>query len=87
MSDDKGLDDKIISVHIDDPSYRHYTHIRELPPHTLLELKRFFEDYKILENKKVTVQEFQGPEQAFGVIRAGLEGYTKRQSAGGKAVK
>mgnify|MGYP003334461727 CR=1 FL=1 len=83
MADDKGLDDKIIAVHADDPAYRHYKHIDELPPHTLLELKRFFEDYKILENKQVKVQDFQGPEQAQKVIRDGLEGYRQLRARKG----
>src|SRR5438128_3512066 len=33
MRDDKGLDDKVIAVHMDDPAYNQYTHIREVPPH------------------------------------------------------
>lgn len=37
-------DDKIIAVCADDPEYRHYTDIRELPPHRLAEIRRFFED-------------------------------------------
>ncbi len=77
MQDDKGLDDKIIAVHVDDPAFRHYRHINELPPHTLLELRRFFEDYKVLENKWVSVQEFEGPDVALKTIREGLEGYKK----------
>lgn len=75
MRDDKGLDDKIIAIHLDDPAVAHYTHIREVPPHALTELKRFFMDYKTLEKKEVVVEELQGPFEANKTIRAGLEGY------------
>ena len=75
MRDDKGIDDKIIAVHLDDPAFRDYSHIREVPQHTLLELRRFFEDYKQLENKKVEIDELQGPFEAAKVIRAGIQGY------------
>ena len=75
MKDDKGLDDKIIAVHLDDPAYAQYSHIRELQPHVLLELRRFFEDYKTLENKTVTVKDFMGPFEANKVIRESIEGY------------
>jgi inorganic pyrophosphatase len=77
MRDEKGLDDKIIAVHLDDPAMRDYTHIRELPPHSLVELKRFFEDYKQLEDKRVEVHEFDGPEEANQVIREALVGYER----------
>jgi inorganic pyrophosphatase len=75
MRDEKGIDDKIIAVHLDDPAYAHYSHIREVPPHTLLELRRFFEDYKALEKKEVEVDELQGPFEATKVIRESLRAY------------
>ncbi len=81
MRDDKGLDDKIIAVHLDDPAVSDYTHIRELPQHQLKELRRFFEDYKSLEGKEVTVEDFQGPYEAVKAIRAGLEGYRQLRAA------
>jgi inorganic pyrophosphatase len=55
--------------------YEQYTHINQLPPHSLLELKRFFEDYKTLERKTVTVSDFEGPDVANKVIRDGLACY------------
>jgi inorganic pyrophosphatase len=77
MVDEKGLDDKIIAVHLDDPAVRDISHIRELPPHTLKELERFFLDYKTLENKRVDVKAFDGPFEANKIIREALEAYKK----------
>jgi inorganic pyrophosphatase len=77
MRDDKGLDDKIIAVHMDDPAVSQYSHICEIPPHTLLELRRFFEDYKVLEKKQVIVEEFEGPFEANKILRNALVDYVK----------
>ena len=76
MRDEKGLDDKIIAISLFDPAYSQYTHIRELPPHQLAELKRFFEDYKTLEKKSVVVEDFLGPFEANRAIRESLKCYT-----------
>jgi len=68
MIDQGEADDKIIAVHVDDPEYSHYKSVDELPPHRMIEVKRFFEDYKVLENKSVKVEKFLGRDEAFGVI-------------------
>ncbi|KDO70970.1 hypothetical protein CISIN_1g027710mg [Citrus sinensis] len=44
MIDQGEKDDKIIAVCADDPEFRHYKDIKELPPHRLAEIRRFFED-------------------------------------------
>jgi inorganic pyrophosphatase len=75
MRDDKGLDDKLIAVHADDPNYADYADVGELPAHRLRELRRFFEDYKALENKKVVVGEPQGRKLALQVLREAIRLY------------
>jgi len=41
----------------------------------LKEIRRFFEDYKALENKQVIVEDFMGPEEAIQIIKEALELY------------
>jgi inorganic pyrophosphatase len=77
MRDDRGEDDKLIAVHVNDPSVSHYRDIDQLPPHTLAELRRFFEDYKVLEQKEVVVDRFVGPAQAREIYRTAREAFRR----------
>ncbi|MGV3524431.1 MAG: inorganic diphosphatase [Candidatus Sericytochromatia bacterium] len=70
MQDNNESDDKIIAVARHDMSVNHITDISELGPHTMREIRNFFEDYKKLEKKEVVVQDLQGREQALEIIRA-----------------
>lgn len=79
MFDQGEMDDKIIAVHMDDPEYSHYTSIDELPPHCLKTLRRFFEDYKVLENKQVIIETFLGPDEALKTINDALELYQQNK--------
>lgn len=78
MRDEKGQDDKIIAVHLDDPEYSHYTDLADLPPHRLRELKRFFLDYKALEDKAVNVEGMRGRSEAQQAIRDAVALYRER---------
>lgn len=76
MMEDQGLsDEKILCVHLDDPEYKGYDHIDELQTHRLAELHRFFEDYKKLEQKEVTVEEFVGPVEAIRTVDEAIARY------------
>ena len=79
MIDDDELDDKIISVANNDMSVNYINDITELPPHFVVELRRFFEDYKKLENKHVIVQEFLGKERAYQIIKESLALYSQME--------
>lgn len=75
MSDDQGIDDKIIAVPVGDPEYSHYRDISGLAPHRMLELKQFLLDYKTLERKQVEVGDPRGPEEAGRVIEESIALY------------
>jgi inorganic pyrophosphatase len=77
MRDEKGTDDKIVAVSVHDPAFADYTHKDQLPAHVLRQVRRFFEDYKVLEQKKVIIDEMLGPPDAVAIIREALELYRK----------
>lgn len=77
MRDEKGIDDKIVAVSIGDPAFSDYTDKAQLPSHVLREVRRFFEDYKVLEQKQVVVEDLLGPEDAVRIIREALELYRR----------
>jgi inorganic pyrophosphatase len=75
MRDEKGIDDKIVAVSVRDPSFAEYTDQAQLPGHVLRQVRRFFEDYKVLEHKQVVVEGLLGPEDAVRIIKEALEMY------------
>jgi inorganic pyrophosphatase len=77
MRDEKGIDDKIVAVSVHDPAFADYTDKDQLPAHVLRQVRRFFEDYKVLEHKQVVVEDLLGPVEAFRIIREALELYRK----------
>src|SRR5271170_5225214 len=75
MMDQDELDYKVIAVGIHDPEYNTYHDVHELPRHRLAVIRRFFEDYKTLENKKVVVDDILSALDAVPVIQKSLEVY------------
>ncbi len=75
MRDEHGVDTKVIAVHFNDPAVRDYQRLTELPSHILAEIRRFFEDYKVLEGKPVAVGGDLSREQAVEVLRRAAARY------------
>lgn len=77
MRDEKGQDDKIIAVHVNDPEYASYGDVADLPRHRLLQLQRFFLDYKVLEGKEVEVDAPLGKSDALPIVRDAVDYYMR----------
>jgi len=77
MIDQGEADDKIIAVAQNDMAQSHIHNIFDLPPHTSKEIKRFFEDYKALENKEVSVEDMQGRQKAYEIVADSIELYAQ----------
>lgn len=80
MIDGNERDDKIIAVARNDMSVNYLSDLSELPPHTLVELRRFFEDYKNLEHKDVLVERFMDREKAYEIILESMKLYSEKKS-------
>src|ERR1700704_2048351 len=81
MVDSGATDDKIIAVATNDPEFSGYLEARDLPPHRLLVLRRFFQDYKQLEGKQVQVDEIRPAYAAVKVIEQSLARYKGQRDA------
>lgn len=68
MMDEDEIDDKIIAIPCEDPTWNFYTDISQLPPHYGNEITHFFEVYKGLEHKHTTTSDVLDREGAVGVI-------------------
>jgi len=75
MIDNGEQDDKIIAVAKNDMSVNYIKDLSELPPHTMKEIVRFFQDYKALEGKNVTIEQLLDRSYALKVIEESLELY------------
>ena len=82
MLDSGKRDHKILAVAVDDPEFSGFNEANELPPHRLALLRRFFQDYKMLEGKAVEVDEFQPAAAALPIINDALERYSSERRRG-----
>ncbi len=82
MRDEKGSDDKIISVAINDPTYSPISDIRQLPKHLLVEIEHFFTSYKELEGKATVSFGWSGANQARKAIEKSQRTFAKAAGSG-----
>ena len=78
MRDNGDMDEKIIAIPYNDPTYNYYTDIEQLPEHIFEEIQHFFSVYKDLENKETDVKDFGGPSEAIAVIEKCIANYEKK---------
>lgn len=77
--EDRGKQDrKILSVAETDITQAHIRGLEDLPVNFLAELRHFFEQYTILENKKVVIRDFRDKPEASAVIDQCLRDYKVR---------
>jgi inorganic pyrophosphatase len=69
MTDDKGPDEKLLTVASQDPRWRDLHSLDDVPDHLRQEISHFFATYKDLERKFVEVRGWRGQEEAMQVLR------------------
>ena len=77
MGDEKGRDEKILCVPVQDPHWNNLDDLSDVTPHLLIEIKFFFSVYKDLE-KKVGVEGWEGRKKAEQVIGEAQERFKVR---------
>jgi len=73
-------DPKIIAVNNVDPRCNFYNSLDELPKHSLIEIKNFFEHYKLLQNIEVKVFDYHGMNEAMKMIEEGKIRYQNEKN-------
>jgi len=78
MEDNGEMDEKILAVAYDDPSYKHVVSIDQISPHLLKEIQHFFEVYKQLENKVTKITGLKDAATAKELIRTCMNNYQQK---------
>lgn len=72
MSDEKGRDQKVLAVPVDDPRFADYQELSDVPSHKLEEIAYFFDRYKDLEGKEVTIGAWSGKAETLAMIEESM---------------
>jgi len=80
MRDEKGDDEKILSVPVADPHHNEIRDLSQVRAHFLREVEHFFHIYKELEGKRVETLGWEGREAALSVIQKAIDAAIKRRN-------
>lgn len=81
MIDEKGSDEKILGVPVDDPRFTHIQILADLQEHWKLEIANFFRTYKDLQGVQTDVRDWRGSDDAWRVIAESVKRYVEQLSA------
>ncbi len=75
MVDGGDRDDKIVAVPVDDPRFDTIKDLADINPHFVKEMTHFFETYKKVQKKEVSVGQWHGKDEAMKAFTRSCEMY------------
>lgn len=75
MIDGGDRDDKIVAVPVDDPRFDSVNDLSDINPHFVKEMTHFFETYKKVQKKEVSVGAWHGKDEAMKAFERSCEMY------------
>ena len=79
MIDGGERDDKVVAVPVEDPRFDNIQDIDDLNPHFQKEMSHFFETYKKVQKKEVSVGAWHGKEEAMAAFEKSCKLYTENK--------
>ncbi len=78
MMDGGESDDKLICVPVDEPRFAEIKDVKDLPEHQVKEMQNFFETYKLLQKKEVSITGVGGQKEAVETVKKGMALYQEK---------
>jgi len=79
MTDGGERDDKVVAVPAEDPRFDNVHDLADLNPHFKKEMTHFFETYKKVQNKEVSVGEWLGADKAMEAFERSRQLYSDQK--------
>lgn len=77
MTDGGERDDKVVAVPVDDPRFDDINDLKDINKHFVKEMTHFFETYKKIQNKEVSIGTWHGQDEAMKAFEKSREMYEK----------